>query len=196
VDDERCDASHELFDGWRKSLRFCVRFTSGCQQGRRARTCNFTLMQFASFSVFYCAFWGSTFIKPFFREQIRRFILQTGFATICPLVLSLAAPVGTLAQDAQSKQFTAQTFASATPDTTTQAQQTSDSAAPAEDESGSGDMLTLFPHSETSRYLDLGASERRLPVASTLPSPLHRTKQPHSVAAERHHSYSHAIYRL
>jgi hypothetical protein len=29
VRDEGCDALHELFDGWRKSLRFRVRFTSG-----------------------------------------------------------------------------------------------------------------------------------------------------------------------
>jgi len=85
---------------------------------------------------------------------MRRFFLKTGFAIICPLVVSLAAPFGALAQDTQSNEITAQTLAHDTSDPTTQTQRTSTDApaAPATTDAESGDMLTMFPHSETSRY--------------------------------------------
>src|SRR5271168_5634473 len=87
-------------------------------------------MKTGSVFVFYCAFRGSSMRELLFPGPMRRFTLQTGFATFALLLVCCASPRGAAAQ---------QSSADAPP-------------TPAATEPESDDVLTLFPHSETSRY--------------------------------------------
>lgn len=102
--------------------------------------------------MFYCALRGSTLLRLLLLGLMRRFTLQTGFAIVSALVVSVAVPRGTFAQDVAPNEFATQTIAHDTPDNSSKAQQTSDSSSAGDANSDSGDTLTLFPHSETSRY--------------------------------------------
>ena len=123
--------------------------------------------------MFYCGTSGNGLIERYSRGRMRRFFLKTGFAVICPLVVSLAAAFGALAQVAQSNEITAQTLARDTSDPTTQAQQTSTDgpAAPATTDAESNDLLTMFPHSETSRYWISGQANVVFQWHSRFPAP-------------------------
>src|SRR5277367_5642669 len=112
--------------------------------------CNVALMRIESGCMFYCPFWGSTLLELVFSAPMRRFTFQTGSAILSVLVVSLAAPGRVAGQNAQPAE-------SSTPAVTATAQngpaqQTSADTASAAPEPEAGDALTLFPHSETSRY--------------------------------------------
>jgi high affinity Mn2+ porin len=108
--------------------------------------------------VFYCAFWGSTLLELLLSGLMRRFTLQTGFALLAMLVLSLVSPHCAVAQDAQPADAPSEAVAAIVQNTDAPPQQTGADAppapapVPAATESESSDVLTLFPHSETSRY--------------------------------------------
>ena len=108
--------------------------------------------------MFYCAYWESLFVAQKFSRRMRRFILQTGFAIFCALWVSFAAPRCTVAQDSQPADSSKPTSATVAQDSDTPTQQTSAGATPAsapeppDAGSESSDMVTLFPHSVTSRY--------------------------------------------
>jgi high affinity Mn2+ porin len=106
--------------------------------------------------MFYCAFRGGALLELLFPGQMRRFTLQTGFAILSMLVVCLALPHRAAAQDAQPADAPSEAAAAIAQNTAAPAQQTGANAppapAPAATEPESGDMLTLFPHSDTSRY--------------------------------------------
>jgi len=108
--------------------------------------------------MFYCASWSSLFVAEAFSKRMRRFILQTGFAIFCALWVSFAAPRCSVAQDSQPADSSKPTSAAVAQDSDTPTQQTNSGAPPAsapappDTESESSDMVTLFPHSVTSRY--------------------------------------------
>jgi high affinity Mn2+ porin len=104
--------------------------------------------------MFYCASRGSTFLALRFFGLMRRFTLQTGFAMLAIAGVYLVAPCRAAAQNSQPSDSQAQAPAAPAHDSDTPAQQTGGDAptAPASTEPESEDMLTLFPHSETSRY--------------------------------------------
>jgi high affinity Mn2+ porin len=102
---------------------------------------------------------------------MRRFFIQSVFAIFCPLVVSLAVPSRALAQDAPPKEIAAQATAKDTSDTNKEAQQSSDSSSAADNNSDSGDMLTMFPHSETSRYWISGQANVVLQWHARFPAP-------------------------
>ena len=104
--------------------------------------------------MFYCACWGRTLPEQLFPGLMRRFAFQIGLAILSVLFVCLAIPCGVAAQNAQPPDPSAPVVAATAHDTDTPAQQTSadTSPAPAGTEPDSDDVLTLFPHSETSRY--------------------------------------------
>jgi len=102
--------------------------------------------------MFYCAFRGSALLERLFSGLMRRFTFQTGFAILSMLVVSLVAPYRVLAHNGQPTYSSTQAIATTAQDQDAPTQQTSDSTSAADNDSESGDMLTLFPHSETSRY--------------------------------------------
>src|ERR1700722_11247107 len=85
---------------------------------------------------------------------MRRFTLQTGSAILSVLFVSLAIPSRAAAQDGQPTDSPAQAVAVTADDTDAPAQRASagTAPAPATTEPESSDILTLFPHSDTSRY--------------------------------------------
>jgi len=85
---------------------------------------------------------------------MRRFTLQTGAAILSVLLVSLAIPSRAAAQDGQPTDSPTQAVAATAADADAPAQRTSAGTppAPATTEPESSDPLTLFPHSETSRY--------------------------------------------
>ncbi len=127
--------------------------------------------------MFYCASWGGLFFADPFSRRMRRFILQTGFAIFCALWVSFAAPRCTVAQDSQPSDSSKPTSASATvaQDSDAPTQQPSAGAppasAPANTESESSDMVTLFPHSVTSRYWISGQANIVLEWHNTFRAP-------------------------
>jgi high affinity Mn2+ porin len=108
--------------------------------------------------MFYCACWGSTLLERMFPGLMRRFTLQTGSAILSMLVVSFVSPQRAAAQDVQSADAPAPAVAAIAQSTEAPPQQTGTDAplapapAPAATEPESSDVLTLFPHSETSRY--------------------------------------------
>ncbi len=106
--------------------------------------------------MFYCACWGSALLKRLFPGLMRRFTFQIGLAILSVLLVRLAIPCGAAAQDAQPADSSIQAVATIVAATDQSAQQTSADtpppSAPAPTEPKSRDLLTLFPHSETSRY--------------------------------------------
>src|SRR5580698_10399719 len=120
--------------------------------------CNGPLMRIGSLFMFYCACWGSALLERLFPRLMRRFAFQTGLAILALRLVSLAFPCGALAQDAPPADSSTPVVAATAHDTDTLAQQTgadtppASAPAPAGTEPESSDVLTLFPHSETSRY--------------------------------------------
>lgn len=78
--------------------------------------------------------------------------LQTGFAISCALFVPLAAASCAFAQDAGPPVTATQTSAATPRDPVPAGQRTSADTPVAATEPDDSDMLTLFPHSETSRY--------------------------------------------
>jgi high affinity Mn2+ porin len=106
--------------------------------------------------MFYCAFRGSALFELVFPGLMRRFTFQIGLALLSVLLVCLIIPHGAAAQDVHPDDAPSQSLVATAQDTGAPAQKTSTDAppapAPAATEPESGDMLTLFPHSETSRY--------------------------------------------
>jgi high affinity Mn2+ porin len=104
----------------------------------------------------YCPCWGSMLLELLFFALMRRFTLQTGIAIFAMLWVYLAFPCGALAQDRQSADSSTELVAATAHHTGALGQQTSADPPPAPaaaaPEPQSSDVLTLFPHSETSRY--------------------------------------------
>jgi high affinity Mn2+ porin len=104
----------------------------------------------------YCPCWGSMLLELLFFAPMRRFTLQTGIAIFAMLWVYLAFPCGAVAQDGQSADSSTELVAATAHHTGALAQQTSADPPPAPaaaaPEPQSSDALTLFPHSETSRY--------------------------------------------
>jgi high affinity Mn2+ porin len=95
--------------------------------------------------------WKLALVPPFSGLMPRVFV-QTGLVIFCALLAYLAAPCA-VAQDAQSADSSrTQTPAAAARSIDPAAQQTSEEAPSDTTEPDDSDMLTLFPHSETSRY--------------------------------------------
>jgi len=120
--------------------------------------------------MFYCAFWGSTLLELVFSAPMRRFALQTGFTILSMLVVSSAVPRRAAAQDARpadSSTPAVTATAQNAPAQQTSADAPSASAAPQPE---SGDVLTLFPHSETSRYWISGQANIVLQWHGTFPA--------------------------
>jgi high affinity Mn2+ porin len=116
--------------------------------------CNVALMRIARGSMFYCACLRKKLLESLYFGLMRRFNFQIGFAIPFMLLVSLVFPCRAAAQDAPSADAPTQAVAAIAQATGPPAQQTSADAppAPAATEPESSDMLTLFPHSETSRY--------------------------------------------
>jgi high affinity Mn2+ porin len=81
-----------------------------------------------------------------------RLFLQTVGVVLCALFLSLSAPSRVAAQETTSASSGAQPPAASSPDANALPPRASDSTPPSDNDADSGDALTLFPHSETSRY--------------------------------------------
>jgi high affinity Mn2+ porin len=108
--------------------------------------------------MFYCACSGSTLLERLFPGLMRRFTFQIGLAILFVLLLCLAIPCNAAAQDAQQADSSTPVIAATAHDADRPAQRASGDTppesgpAPAATEPESSDVLTLFPHSETSRY--------------------------------------------
>ena len=104
----------------------------------------------------YCPCWGRMLLELLFFALMRRFTLQTGIAIFAMLLVYLVFPCGAVAQDGQSADSSTELVAATAHHTGALAQQTSADTPPAPaaaaPEPQSSDVLTLFPHSETSRY--------------------------------------------
>src|SRR5580700_5790294 len=113
-------------------------------------------MKIVSGSMLYCPCWGSMLLELLFFAPMRRFTLQTGIAIFAMLLVYLVFPCGAVAQDGQSADSSTELVAATAHHTGALAQQTSADPPPAPaaaaPEPQSSDVLTLFPHSETSRY--------------------------------------------
>jgi high affinity Mn2+ porin len=81
-----------------------------------------------------------------------RIFLQTGFAILCALLVSSAAAPFAVAQGSTPTGPGTQAPAAAPRDTDPSAQRTRADTPVATDEPDDSDIVTLFPHSETSRY--------------------------------------------
>jgi hypothetical protein len=94
--------------------------------------------------------------KPALRGNVPglmpRFFLQTGFAILCALWVSLGSSSGAHAQDAPPADAAAPARAATLRDADPPAEQTGANTPGTTTEPDDGDMVTLFPHSETSRY--------------------------------------------
>src|ERR1700728_2133628 len=134
-----------------------------CAERRLAREskpsfCNGPLMRIGSLFMFYCACWGSALLERLFPRLMRRFAFQIGLAILAVLLVCLAFPCGAVAQDAQPADSSTPLVAATAHDADTLAQQTGGDPPPASAPASAGtepessDVLTLFPHSETSRY--------------------------------------------
>ena len=106
--------------------------------------------------MFYFAFRGDALLEQLLPGLMRRFIFQIGPTILSVLLVCLVIPRGAAAQDVQPDDATSQALVATPQEASAPAQKTSTAAppapAPAATEPESGDMLTLFPHSETSRY--------------------------------------------
>jgi len=108
--------------------------------------------------MFYCVFRGSALLERLIPGLMRRFTFQTGLAISSMLLVSFVVPHDATAQDAQPNDAPTQLLAAIAQDAAAPAQQTTADTPPGPapaapgTEPESGDMLTLFPHSETSRY--------------------------------------------
>src|SRR5271163_214372 len=111
-------------------------------------------MKTGSVFMFYCAFRGGAPLELLFPGLMRRFTLQTGFAILSMLMVCCASPRGAAAQNAQPDDAPSPAVAATAHDSDAPAQQSSADAPPTPPatEPESDDVLTLFPHSETSRY--------------------------------------------
>jgi high affinity Mn2+ porin len=123
--------------------------------------------------MFYCACWGSTPLERVFPRLMRRFTLQTGSAILWMLLVSFISARAAAAQDARPAEAAIPAVASITPNSDVSAEQTSADAppTPAPDEPESSDNLTLFPHSETSRYWISGQANIVLQWHGNFPAP-------------------------
>jgi high affinity Mn2+ porin len=121
--------------------------------------------------MFYCASRGKYASQAAIPGLMRRFTFQTGPAILSVLLVSLAIPSRAVAQDAQPTELRAQSPARDPQDANSPAQQTSDSSSAADNNPESGDMLTLFPHSETSRYWISGQANVVLQWHPRFPAP-------------------------
>ena len=90
-------------------------------------------------------------LRPFLGWMPRVF-LQTGVVILCALFVSLGLSLGALAQDVQPADAARQARAATPRDTDPPAQPSSADTPVAADEPDDSDIVTLFPHSETSRY--------------------------------------------
>jgi high affinity Mn2+ porin len=130
--------------------------------------------------MFYCASWGSRLLERLFSGLMRRFTFQTGSVILAVLSVSFVAPSRAVAQNSRPDDVAAQAVPAAAHDADTSAQQDSPNAppGPAAAEPESSDVLTLFPHSETSRYWISGQANvvmqwhSRFPAAYTGPNSL------------------------
>ena len=108
--------------------------------------------------MFYCAGWGRTLLDRLFPGLMRRFTFQIGLAILFVLSVCLAIPCGAAAQDSQPADSSTPVIAATAHDADPSPQRASgdtppeSAPAPPATEPESSDMLTLFPHSETSRY--------------------------------------------
>jgi hypothetical protein len=129
-------------------------------------------MKPGSVFMFYCAFRSSAPFDLLFSGLMRRFTLQTGFAILSMLVVSFLAPRGAAAQDVQSVDAPSEAVAAIAQTTDAPPQQTGTDVptAPAATKPESSDMLTLFPHSETSRYWVSGQANIVLQWHGTFPA--------------------------
>jgi high affinity Mn2+ porin len=87
-----------------------------------------------------------------FSGLMPRFFLQSWPAILAALLVSLVAAPRALAQAPQPASFTQQTPTPTKSDASLSTLQAGDTAPSAADQPDDSDMLTLFPHSETSRY--------------------------------------------
>jgi high affinity Mn2+ porin len=113
----------------------------------------------------YSGFAQVVFLSRQSREPMRRVHAQFGLPLLCLAIFCLAAPRIARAQDPQPVPTAPQT---------TQAEQTKAPAPDAEDsavDSEAGDSLTLFPHSDTSRYWISGQANVILQWHSAFHSP-------------------------
>ena len=125
--------------------------------------------------MFYSACWGSTLLERMFLRLMRRFAHQTGFAIFSMLLVSFISAHAAGAQDAQPDSLPTEALAATAQNTGAPTQQTGadgpPAPAPTATEPESGDMLTLFPHSETSRYWISGQANFVLQWHGNFPAP-------------------------
>jgi high affinity Mn2+ porin len=100
-----------------------------------------------------------------------RVFVQTGWVVFCALWISLAAARRAVAQDSTPRGSSSQAPSAAARATDPPAQRTGDDASAATDAPGDSDMVTLFPHSETSRYWISGQANIVLQWHGSFPAP-------------------------
>ncbi|MGB8802731.1 MAG: hypothetical protein WCC97_18790, partial [Candidatus Acidiferrales bacterium] len=147
--------------------------------------------------MFYFAFRGDALLEQLLPGLMRRFIFQIGPAILSVLLVCLVIPRGAAAQDVQPDDATSQALVATPQEASAPAQKTSTDAppapAPAPTEPGSGDMLTLFPHSETSRYWISGQANIVLQWHGNFPAPYSGTNS-FTHAAENATSKVYTLY--
>ena len=141
----------------------------GAVPDRARRSCNHPLMKIGSLCVFYWVRPGSCAFALALPGLMPRFVLQTVSAILCALLVSLTLAQRASAQVTPSYDLTAELRAGAG-DANPFAQQTTDSTSSDASESDSSDMVTVFPHSKTSRYWISGQANIVLQWHPTFPA--------------------------
>ena len=123
-------------------------------------------------------------------RPMRRFLVQTVFAVLSVLTVSLVAPSYAVAQDAHARDSTTEIVAQDSQDTGALAQQTGDGTSTVENEPESSDMLTVFPHSNTAPYWISGQANVILQWHPTFPA---KYSGPNSLTAPAQSATTHIL---
>ena len=126
-------------------------------------------------------------MKPWFRSNVRRLALQLGPLALCSLLVCFAFPLRASAQDSPSG-----TSGSADKTVQTDKTQSQDTPnpPPSSDEPTPGDPVTLFPHSESSRYWISGQANIVFQWHPTFPA---RYSGPNSLSAQAQSATTHIL---